>query len=185
MLFLRPGAIRLKPVPISVHFVLASVLAIGFYVYLRSFPLLSEDGAYNYMSLLQRLELAAPVLAALWFQSDPRLGPARSLLSDPVRPLQLAAAAGAVRPRDGGELCHCFPADDGASCDRLLDRHLRLRGGRVSTSSDRGAYDKLLEYDFVDLPGDKSRRNRRITRVFIIAPRQRCCRFSRASMYGE
>jgi hypothetical protein len=59
---------------IGLHLVLASILAVGFYVYLRSFPLLSEDGAFSYMSLMQSLNSAHPISRLFGFNLAHGLG---------------------------------------------------------------------------------------------------------------
>ena len=43
------------------HLVLVTAIAVAFYVYVRAFPLFGEDGAFNYMSMLQRLDSGDPL----------------------------------------------------------------------------------------------------------------------------
>lgn len=73
-----PGSSHLRDngttLPLWAHFLLISVLAIGFYVYLLSFPLHGEDGAFNYMSLLQRLNTERPLSLLFGFKLIDGLG---------------------------------------------------------------------------------------------------------------
>jgi hypothetical protein len=60
--------------PLWVHVLLITFLAIGFYLYLLSFPLHGEDGAFNYMSLLQRLNTEQPLSLLFGFKLIDGLG---------------------------------------------------------------------------------------------------------------